>query len=72
MRPVPGAILAFVIASIVTYIVVVAAGHTLMQGVSDPGGNRAIQLMFQIGPLCAIVGGIVASSVLPRQASSRR
>ena len=67
MRPVPGAILAFVIASIVTYIVVVAAGHTLMQGVSDPGGNRAIQIMFQIGPFCAIVGGIVAAVITGRR-----
>jgi hypothetical protein len=67
MRPVPGAILAFIIASIVTYIVVVAGGHSLMQGVSDPGGNRAIQFMFQIGPLCAIVGGIVAAIVTGRR-----
>jgi hypothetical protein len=66
MRPIPAAILVF----FATYIVVVAGGHALLQGVSDPGGNRAIRLMFQIGPICASVGAIVtailASRLLPR------
>jgi hypothetical protein len=62
MRPIPAAILVF----FATYIVVVAGGHALLQGVSDPGGTRAIRLMFQIGPICASVGAIVTAILITR------
>jgi len=65
MRPIPAAILAF----FAIYIVVVAGGHAMLQEVSDPGGSRAIRLMFQIGPLCALVGAIVTAIVTSRQRS---
>jgi hypothetical protein len=65
MRPIPAAILAF----FAVYVIVVAGGHSLLQGVSDPGGDRAIRLMFQIGPLCALVGAIVTAIVTSRRRS---
>src|SRR5262249_10902902 len=61
MRPLAGAFLAFLAGVIVAYIVVVAIGHALLQGASDPGGRLAIRVMFQIGPLCALAAGIVAA-----------
>ena len=66
MRPVAGAILAFIIGVIATYILVIAGGQWLMQGVSDPGGGRTMQIMFMIGPLCALAGGVVAAIVAAR------
>jgi hypothetical protein len=60
-------LLAFIVGLIVTYILVVAIGQALLQGVSDPGGTRMLSLGFQIGPLCAIVGGIILAIVAHRR-----
>src|SRR5262249_10178025 len=59
-----GAFLAFLAGVITVYIVVVAIGHALLQGASDPGGRWAIRVMFQIGPLCALAAGIVAAIIV--------
>jgi hypothetical protein len=71
MRPFAGAVLAFIVGLIVTYIVVAAIGHGLLQGVSDPGGGRAMQIMFLIAPLCALAGGAIAAVVAARSLAHR-
>jgi hypothetical protein len=67
MHPIAGALLAFLAGVMIVYIVVVATGHALLQGSSDPGGRWAIRVMFQIGPLCALAAGIVAAIVVRRR-----
>ncbi len=71
MRPIAGSFLAFIIGLIVTYIVAAAIGHGLFQGVPDPGGGRAMQIMFLIAPLCALVGGAIAAVATARSLARR-
>ena len=67
MRTFLRAALSFLAGLVVTYVVAVAAMLSFMsvRNVFDRDGGMTMAVMFAIGPLCAIIGGIAAAIVIP-------
>ena len=65
MRVVLGSLLAFVIGMIAVYVVVVAGGlgYISAYNVHDRDGGMSMAIMFAIGPLAGLLGGIAAAVI---------
>jgi|APLow6443716910_1056828.scaffolds.fasta_scaffold64274_2 hypothetical protein len=67
-------ILGFFVTAIATYLVVVVGTSVVwdIMGVHDQDGGGAMALGLVIGPVCALIGGMVGAVMLPVWLESRR
>jgi len=66
-------LLGFVLATIATYLVVVVGTSIVwdLMGVHDQDGGGAMALGLVIGPVCALIGGMVGAVLLPTWLAGR-
>jgi len=67
-------ILGFFVAAFATYLVVVVGTSVVwdIMGVHDQDGGGAMALGLVIGPVCALIGGMVGAVMLPTWLASRK
>ena len=73
LRTLGFAVLGFVLATIATYLVVVV-GTTVVWDildVHDQDGGGAMALGLVIGPICALIGGLLGAVLLPTWLAGR-
>jgi hypothetical protein len=66
-------VLGFIVAAIATYLVVVVGTSIVwdIMGVHDQDGGGAMALGLVIGPVCALIGGMLGAVLLPMWISGR-
>lgn len=74
LRAIRFGILGFFLAAIATYLVVVVGTSVVwdIMGVHDQDGGGAMALGLVIGPVCALIGGMVGAVMLPVWLAGRR
>ena len=74
LRAIGFGILGFFLAAIATYLVVVVGTSVVwdIMGVHDQDGGGAMALGLVIGPVCALIGGMVGAVMLPVWLAGRR
>jgi hypothetical protein len=67
-------ILGFILAAIATYLVVVVGTSIVWDilGVHDQDGGGAMALGLVIGPICALIGGMLGAVLLPMWLAGRK
>lgn len=67
-------ILGFILAAIATYLLVVVGTSIVwdIMGTHDQDGGGAMALGLVIGPICAIIGGLLGAVLLPTWLAGRR